>query len=106
MSKKQRENYRSYRLKLIKDRLIPSRSKKAKQEELKAKYSRHVDAPMHVALVLDGIVEDIIHCDERLGVLLLSNPKAVEIEQGSKVSIDWIYDEKNDRFYKQEDINV
>lgn len=63
------------------------------------KFSRSKDAPMHVALIIDGVVEDIIHCDERLGYLLLSNPLVVEINKNySKINISDQYDEESDTF--------
>ena len=66
------------------------------------KYSRTMDAPMHLALVIDGIVEDIIHCDERLGYLLMSEPKVIELENNYiKVNISDTYDEDTNSFYKE-----
>jgi hypothetical protein len=66
------------------------------------KYSRSKDAPMHLALVIDGIVEDIIHCDERLGYLLMSEPKVVELDNNYiKVSISDRYEENTNSFYKE-----
>jgi hypothetical protein len=66
------------------------------------KYSRSMDAPMHLALVIDGIVEDIIHCDERLGYLLMSEPKVIELENNYiKVNISDTYDEDTNSFYKE-----
>jgi hypothetical protein len=50
------------------------------------------DAPMHIAFVIDGIVEDIIHCNERLGSLLLSDPEIIEFDFSQNVKINSIYD--------------
>jgi hypothetical protein len=56
---------------------------------------------MHLALVIDGVVEDIIHCEEHLGYILLSEPKVVDIgENFNKVNIYDIYDEVSDKFIK------
>lgn len=66
------------------------------------KYSRAKDAPMHLALVIDGIVEDIIHCDERLGYLLMSEPVVIELDNNYlKVNISDLYDEEANSFYKE-----
>lgn len=66
------------------------------------KYSRAKDAPMHLALIIDGIVEDIIHCDERLGYLLMSEPLVIELDNNYlKVNISDIYDEETQSFYKE-----
>jgi hypothetical protein len=65
------------------------------------KFSRVDQAPMHIALIIDGVVEDIIHCDERLGFLLLSEPKVIQIDdQYSKINISDRYDEDTNSFYK------
>lgn len=65
------------------------------------KFTRSNQAPMHLALVIDGVVEDIIHCDEHLGYILLSEPKVVELgEKFHKVNLYDIYDEDSDKFLK------
>jgi hypothetical protein len=47
------------------------------------------------------VVEDIIHCEEHLGYILLSEPKVVDIgENFNKVNIYDIYDEVSDKFIK------
>ena len=57
---------------------------------------------MHLALVIDGVVEDIIHCDERLGYILLSDPKIVDIKDNfRKINISDIYDEDTNTFSKE-----
>lgn len=66
------------------------------------KFTRSDQAPMHLALVIDGVVEDIIHCDERLGYILLSNPDVIELKDNfHKVNIDDIYDESSKKFFKE-----
>lgn len=56
------------------------------------------NAPMHIAFVIDGIVEDIIHCNERLGSLLLSNPEIIEFDFSENLKINSIYDESIGKF--------
>lgn len=102
MENKERDSYKKYRLKLLLSKITPKRNKKIKQKEFKAKYSRANEAPMHLAIVLDDIVEDIIHCDERFGILLLSSPEIIEINKDQKVEIDWVYDKNNNKFSKKE----
>jgi hypothetical protein len=63
------------------------------------KFTRSDQAPMHLALVIDGIVEDIIHCDERLGYILMSDPIVVDIEEKiNKVNISDIYNKEDNTF--------
>lgn len=63
------------------------------------RYTRRDSAPMHIALIIDGIVEDIMHCDERLGLLLMSNPNVVDISENlNNVSISDFYDEETNSF--------
>ena len=66
------------------------------------KFTRSDQVPMHLALVIDGVVEDIIHCDERLGAIFLSDPKIVEIGPNfHKVDIFDIYNENSNSFSKK-----
>jgi hypothetical protein len=66
------------------------------------KYTRSNQAPMHLALVIDGVVEDIIHCDERLGYILMSEPLVVELgEEYLKVNVSDLYDEDSESFSKE-----
>lgn len=67
------------------------------------KFSRASQAPMHLALIIDGIVEDIIHCDERLGYILLSDPVVIELDKNFyKINISDIYDEESNSFSREE----
>jgi hypothetical protein len=89
---KKRDTYRSYLIK----RLLGVEKTYYKPNP---KFSRSHQAPVHLALVVDGIVEDIMHCDERLGDLLLSNPTIVELgEDYYKINILDKYDEQSDKF--------
>lgn len=66
------------------------------------KYSRSNEVSMHLALVVDGIVEDIIHCEDRLGYLLLSDPTVVDLGKNYlKVNVSDIYDEETNSFSKE-----
>lgn len=70
------------------------------------KFSRAKEAPMHLALIIDNIVEDIIHCDERLGNLLLSEPLVIELDKDFlKINISDKYDEETNSF-SNKDKNV
>jgi hypothetical protein len=63
------------------------------------KFTRSDQAPMHLALVIDGIVEDIIHCDERLGYILMSDPVVVDLGKNfNNVNISDIYNDKENKF--------
>jgi hypothetical protein len=66
------------------------------------KFTRSDQVPMHLALIIDGIVEDIIHCDERLGNILLSEPTVVNLGSGyRKVNIFDAYIEDSNTFSKE-----
>lgn len=49
----------------------------------------------HLALVLDGVVLDIMHMPDRLGAILLSNPTIVSVEVDTPLSpqVGWNYSE-------------
>lgn len=92
---KKRDTYRNYLIK----KLLGVDSTYYKPNP---KYSRAKDAPMHLALIIDGLVEDIIHCDERLGYLLMSEPLVVELDNNYyKVNISDIYDEESNTFHRE-----
>ncbi len=61
-------------------------------------YGSADNAPMHIAFIVDGIVEDIIHCDERLGYLLISSPTIVQMDKFDSASINDLYDESTNTF--------
>jgi hypothetical protein len=92
---KKRDTYRSYLIK----RLLGLDNTYYKPNP---KFSRAGEAPTHLALVIDGIVEDIIHCDERFGDILLSNPKIIDLGKNfSNVNILDTYDENSNTFYSE-----
>lgn len=92
---KKRDTYKSYLLKKIFG--IDSTYYKANP-----KFTRSDQVPMHLALIIDGVVEDIIHCDERLASILLSNPLVVELgDHFNKINLFDIYDESSGKFSKE-----
>lgn len=97
---KDRDTYSKYKKEKVLNKLFPWAGKNHKLEMEKHRYQRVQDAPMHIALIIDGVVEDIMHCDERLAMLLMSEPTVVEIDSNSPVKINWIYDEETNNFYE------
>lgn len=97
---KQRDTYFKYQKDNFLDKVNKSRRLRREAKELKNRYSRKTDAPMHIALVVDGLVEDVMHCDERLAMLLMSEPLVIEIDADSPVTVNWLYDKDNERFYE------
>ena len=66
------------------------------------KFTRSDQVPMQLALIIDGVVEDIIHCDDRLGHILMSEPLVIDIgDKFNKVNISDIYDEDSETFSKE-----
>lgn len=59
-----------------------------------------------VAIVVDGKVEEIFECDERMAALLLSNPLIVDITNRKHIidSKGILYDVDTDLFYKRVDV--
>lgn len=97
MAKK--NSYRKY----ILNKYFKRRERQETHNDNSAPYDNYDSAPIHIAFVIDGIVEDIIHCNERLGMLLLSDPVIVEVED-KEVSIEWTYDEETNTFSKPEEV--
>jgi hypothetical protein len=47
----------------------------------------------HIAIVLDGRVEEVIHTENRMAALLLSEPQFIEFEEGGVIpTIGWLWD--------------
>ena len=91
---KKRDTYKSYLVK----RLLGVDSTYYKSNP---KFTRSNQVPMHLALIIDGVVEDIIHCDENLGYILLSEPQVVELSENfNKVNVYDMYDEDSGTFSK------
>jgi hypothetical protein len=59
---------------------LPKGKQKLSQEQTLANLPPQNIAINHIAIVLDGVVEDVIRCQNRLAALLLSNPEFVEFD--------------------------
>lgn len=100
MSKK-RDTYKAYVVKSFLDKI--NIFKKIEFEEPQpikqaSPYGAAEHAPMHIAFVVDGVVEDVIHCDERLGYLLISSPTIVQLDRFDSAKINDVYDESTNTF--------
>jgi len=50
----------------------------------------------HIAIVLDGRVEEVIHTENRMAALLLSEPSFIEFEETGVIpTIGWTWDGKD-----------
>jgi|688.fasta_scaffold1035372_1 hypothetical protein len=57
--------------------------------------------PVRVAFVIDNVVADVLHTDERLASIFLSNPLVVDIsdfENKDKISVNSEYDPATGEF--------
>lgn len=59
--------------------------------------------PIKLAFVLDGQVADILHTDERLSAIFLSNPTVIDVtdnlyESGGTVNVGASYNEETKEF--------
>ena len=59
--------------------------------------------PVKIAFVLDGQVADILHTDERLSAIFLSNPIIIDVtgnlyDSGGTVNVGASYDEETKQF--------
>jgi hypothetical protein len=53
----------------------------------------------HIAVILDGRVEEVIHTENRMAALLLSEPHFVQFPDSQEMpTIGWLYE--NNKFYK------
>jgi len=64
--------------------------------------------PVKIAFIIDGEVVDILHTDDRLAAIFLSEPKIVDVtdlikEDPTSVLVGDLYSYKTDRFYKREE---
>ena len=105
---KKRDTYRSYVFKRIlnKFKLFKKNPKNESNVDNvpRSPYGAAQDAPMHIAFIVDNIVEDIIHCDERFGYLLISEPLIVKLENYSSAKINDIYNEETGVFESDNEI--
>lgn len=59
--------------------------------------------PIKVAFILDNMVVDILHTDERLASIFLSNPIIVDVTEpynSSTIDMGWEYNPKTKEFIK------
>ena len=56
--------------------------------------------PYHIAFIVNGIVEEIMHFDERLAAVLLANPiiKQVDLPTDGGPDNGWIYNAGSNTF--------
>lgn len=56
--------------------------------------------PYHIAFVINGVVEEIMHVDERMASVLLSNPtiKQVDLPTAGGPDIGWFYNAETNSF--------
>lgn len=70
----------------------------------KSPYGSAENAPMHIAFIVDGVVEDIVHCDERFGYLLTSSPNIVKLDSFDSAKINDKYNEETNSFEKSSEV--
>ena len=56
--------------------------------------------PYHIAFIVSGVVEEILHFDERLAAVLLANPtiKQVDLTSDGGPDVGWTYDAETNIF--------
>lgn len=57
--------------------------------------------PIKIAFIIDGVIVDILHTDERLAAIFMSEPKAVDITdrlETEGIGVNYLYDEETDTF--------
>jgi hypothetical protein len=55
--------------------------------------------PVHIALVIDNEVVDIIHANDRLGAIFLSNPTIIDVSETlDSVKVGYIYNPATSQF--------
>jgi hypothetical protein len=60
-------------------------------------------APARIALIIDGVVADVLNTDDRLAAIFLSQPKVVdvtEISQSEFITSGYLYNEELNTFTK------
>lgn len=70
----------------------------------KSPYGSAENAPMHIAFIVDGVVEDIVHCDERFGYLLISSPTVVKLDSFDSAKINDKYNEETNSFKNSSEV--
>jgi hypothetical protein len=66
--------------------------------------------PVKIAFIIDNEVVDILHTDERLAAIFLSEPKIVDVtgqllENDGIVKVSSKYDPETNTFYNEDEIN-
>lgn len=58
------------------------------------------DYPFHIALAIDGVVQQVFHVDEKLAAILLSTPTIIQCEAPANGGPDtgWIYSVESGTF--------
>lgn len=99
---KKRDTYKQYVFKKYFKNINIFKNKNSINNDIdslpRSPYQSVKDAPMHIALIVDDIVEDIIHCDERFGYLLISNPLIIQLDNYNSAKINDIYEESTNTF--------
>jgi len=54
--------------------------------------------PIKIAFVIDGKVVDVLHTDERLAAIFLSEPVIVDVTDKMPIAIDSTYDPETQTF--------
>jgi len=56
--------------------------------------------PYHIAFIVDGVVEEVMHFDERTASLMLSNPtiKQVDLSSEGGPDVGWTYNSELNTF--------
>lgn len=54
--------------------------------------------PVKIAFVIDNIVADVLHTDERLAAIFLSEPVAVDVTDQMPIAINSIYNPETKTF--------
>ena len=55
--------------------------------------------PVHIAMIIDNEVVDIIHANDRLGAIFLSNPIMIDISDNlDNVKVGYVYDPTTSNF--------
>lgn len=60
--------------------------------------------PYHIAYVIDGVVQQVFHIEEKMAAILLSNPVIVQCDAPLSGGPDngWTYDAETGKFSKPE----
>lgn len=57
--------------------------------------------PVRIALIIDGVVQDVLNTDDRLAAIFLSNPKIVDVSEISEsefITSGYLYNEETGTF--------